>query len=376
MKIKLFLILPMVIFLSSCEKKVESNTEVYENTISSKHAELKKINNFKIEETPTSFIGTFLFVKYRNGKLVIADYLIPQLFFIDKSNGKVIKRIKFNIGKGPGEVVKIGSFEILGNRIYISDTGNLRWSVFDTVGNFIMLSRPFSDIPKTSLKEKQSGTYEGNGNVMDIYKDKIYNCIIESEYNRDLQQHHSKTIAILDSSLNIIKVFGIMDRIFGEVKNYFINPMITISKDGYIYHTQAPTYRIYKYDIKGNYLKTFGIKGKFRIIDKDIPSNLPIPEIIKRTLEFSVSDAIFSSPNGYVLYQFVDRTENLYETRNLLDNEYYLKVYDDSGNYIASDLKLPGWLISVDDEGKLYIYEKNEPGNRIIGVYEIKFIDD
>jgi len=376
MKLKLLIIIIVVIFLNSCEKKEELKSEVYENTVEGKHAEIIKINSFKIEENPESFIGTFLFVKYRNGKLVLADYLKPQLFFIDKSNGKILKKINFKFGKGPGEVIKIGSFDILEDRIYISDMGNLRWAVFDTVGNFVMTARPFSDAPKTNLNEKQIGTYEGNGNIMDIYKDKIYNCIIESDYNRDLQQHHSKTIAILDSSLNIIKVFGVMDKIFGELKNYFINPMITISKEGYIYHTQAPTYRIYKYDIDGNHLITFGIKGKFRIIDKDIPSNLSIPEIIKRSLEFSVSDAIFSSPKGYVLYQFLDRTENLYETRNLLDNNYYLKVYDVNGNYISSDVKLPGWLISVDDDGNLYIYEKDEPGNRTIGVYELKIADD
>ncbi|MBI5660539.1 MAG: hypothetical protein HZC46_00145 [Ignavibacterium album] len=375
MKIRLMTYLIFVMFLTYCDKKEDTKIDVYENTLKGKHIEIKKINKFIIKETRDSFIGTFLFTKYRNNNLVLADYLKPQIFFIDKANGEILKKIEFKFGKGPGEVIKIGSFEILKGRIYISDMGNFRWSVFDTSGNYIFSARPFSDTPR-KLDQKQKGKYEGNGNIMEAYKDKIYNCIIESEYNRDLQQHNSKAIAILDTSLNIVKVFGHFDKIFGEFKTYFINPMLSITEDGNIYFTQAPTYRIYKYDKDGNYLKTFGIKGKFRMIEKDIPSNLPIPEIMKKTLEFSVSDAIFSSPKGLVLHQFLDRTEKLYETRDLLDNNYYLKVYDINGNYIESDIKLPGMLMTVDDIGNLYVYEKNEPGNRTIGVYEIKIVDN
>ncbi|AFH48398.1 Hypothetical protein IALB_0686 [Ignavibacterium album JCM 16511] len=376
MKHKFYVIFILItyVLLSSCERIKDENTNVYENILTGKHIELEMVSNFIIEENSNQFIGTFLFVKHRMGSLVLADYLNPILFFIDKTNGKVRKIIKFKFGKGPGEVIKIGSFEILNDKIYISDMGNFRWSVFDTSGNFIFTARPFSDLPK-KINEKQKGKYVGNGNIMDIYENKIYNCVIETEYNRDLQQQNSKAIAILDSSLNIIKVFGRYDKIFGEVKSYFINPQITISEDGYIYFTQAPTYRIYKYDKDGNYIKTFGVKGKFRIIDKDIPSNLPISEIMTRTLQFSVSDAIFTF-KSFVLHQFLDRTEKLYETRDLLDNNYYLKVYDKNGNYFQSDIKLPGWLMTVDNDGLLYIYEKNEPGNRQIGVYRIKLVDD
>lgn len=179
MKIKLIIYFTFVIFLSYCNIKNDTKIEFYENTLKGKYVEIKKINSFIIKETKDSFIGTFLFTKYRNNSLVIADYLNPQIFFIDKSNGKVLKKIKFKFGKGQGEVIKIGSFEILKDRIYISDMGNFRWSVFDTSGNYIFTARPFSDIPR-KLDPKQKGKYEGNGNIMEVYKDKIYNCIIES----------------------------------------------------------------------------------------------------------------------------------------------------------------------------------------------------
>jgi|SRR5690606_32088465 len=373
MKNKTKFILIILIFLISCNEDERRDNNFYENVVKGKTVVLKKVRQFVIREKSDSFIGNFLFVKYRMNYLVIADYLQPILFFIDKSNGQIVKTIKFKRGRGPGEVLKIGSFEILKNRIYISDMGNFRWSVFDTSGNYIMTANPFVDAPKTSSEEKKGG-YEGNGNIMDIYEDKIYNCIIEAKYNRDLHQHKSKALVILDSTLTIKKSFGFMDEIFGKFKTYFINAMLTVDDNGYIFFTQAPTYRIYKFYKDGSFIKAFGIQGKFRMIEEDIPTNLAIPEIIKKTLTFSVSDAIFSYPKGYVLHQFLDRTEKLYETNNLLDNNYYLKVYDTEGNYINSDLKLPGWLISVDEKGLLYIYENNEPENRIVGIYELNTI--
>ncbi|CUT02828.1 hypothetical protein JGI17_11612 [Candidatus Kryptonium thompsonii] len=50
-------------------------------------------------------------------------------------------------------------------------------------------------------------------------------------------------------------------------------------------------------------------------------------------------------------------------------------MYDLDGNYIPSDIELPGILLDVDDEGRLYIYESDEPGNRVIGIYELKVVD-
>lgn len=374
MTLKYKIIIPalFIFILTSCGEK-KPDRKLLDHILDGKKAYLTKVNQFTIQEDSATYIGRFLGAKYRTGKLVISDFLQPVLFFIDKSTGRIVKKIHWKTGKGPGEVNKIGSFEILNDRIYISDIGNFRWSVFDTSGTFIKTANPFTD---SLLAGSHKGLYIGNGNFTEIYANRIYNCIIEIERNRDLYQHKSKSIAILDSSLKIIKAFGFMDEIYSKLKLSSIFPLITIDRNGYIYFSQTPVYRIYKFDSNGKFIKTFGHKGKFRLVEEEIPDYLSIQEINKKSLNYSHSWNMFSSPAGYIIHQFIDLTDTFFKTRNLLDRIHYLKVYDTEGNYIPSDIKLPGMLLIVDEKGKLYIQEKDEPGKRVISVYQLNINDE
>lgn len=369
MKLLFGLFFVAAILFIACEQNRHSTNNVYQNTLKQKKAELYKSGQFVIKEDSSSFIGRVFNFKFRQGKIVLADVIQPSLFFID-TKGNIIKILRWKKGEGPGEIKRIGEFEILNDRIYISDNVNLRWSVFDTSGNFIKTTRIFKD-----TKSKNNASYYDGGKMVG-WGNKLFNCIVEVKYDREFNQHKSKSIAIIDTTLVIEKVFGFMDEIYSRFRIYILAPAMTIDKNGFIYYTQRPTYKIYKYDSNGNYLKVFGVKGRFRVIDEDLPRNLSYDEINKKSKKFSSTEGLFSSPKGYILHQFVELNDKFFETRSFIDRINYLKVYDLEGNYINSEIKLPGVLMTIDEEGKLYIYEKDEPGNRIIGVYEIKFIDD
>jgi hypothetical protein len=52
-------------------------------------------------------------------------------------------------------------------------------------------------------------------------------------------------------------------------------------------------------------------------------------------------------------------------------------VYTKEGEYIKSDIKLPGGgMKDVDEKGNIYIELSDEPGNRIIGKYKINIVDE
>lgn len=365
---KYFTTIIFIIIIAACDNKNE--IELFSEKINGKKIKLRKINSLIINEDSTSFIGKFLDVKYRGNNIVIADMLQSALFFYN-DEGKNIKQLRWHKGEGPGEILQIGGFEIMNGYIYISDIGNFRWSVFDTSGKFIKWGRPFSD-PRDDKNE----FYSENGNRIEHFQNNIFTTIIEDKYNRDSYQHYSKSIAKLDSNLTIKQIFGNMDEIYGKFKIYIPSPALTIDSDGYIYFSQRPTYKIYKYDQSGVLVKCFGVKGNFKILDEDLSRNLSMNEIIRISKKYSFTDALFFSSRGYILHQYIEVTDTFYDSRSTKDRLNYLKVYDLDGRYIDSDILLEGVLLATNGNGDLLILENDEPGNRIIGVYKIELTDN
>ncbi|MFN3872185.1 MAG: hypothetical protein ACK4R9_04230 [Ignavibacterium sp.] len=367
MKNQYLVILFFLYLFYSCSEKSKIN--YYENVINGKQIILLKSNEFTILEDTANFIGRFNDQKFINSNLIIADIIQPALFFINK-NGHITKILRWRKGEGPGEVYKIGNFEIIRDRIYICDQGNYRWTVFDTSGYYIKTARPFKN-PRT----KDNKYYFDLWNVHQI-GDSLVCSITDSRYNYDFSQYKSKTLALLDSTLEIKKIFGLTDEIYGKIRYYDPTSTVTVDKDKNIYACQRATFRIYKYDKNGNFIKAFGFKKKFRIIEEDFARNLSIDEIHRKTKTFSATVGLFYSKKGFIIQQFANVTDKFFITRDLTDRQNYIKVYDTDGNYIKSDILLPGLLIAVNDNGQLLIMESDKPGDRKIVTYDVKIVGD
>lgn len=363
---KLLLPFLIILLLISCNDSGEQKSEIYENEKDDVRVELTKINDFLIKEDSSAYIGRFRSAKYWNDYIVISDMLRPELFFITK-DGRIEKKLKWAKGKGPGEISRIGNFEIIDGKIYISDIGNFRWSIFTIDGKFIKSSRPFHD-----PREKQVGKYSENANIMISSGNKIFVSIIEVKFFQE--QYKSKSIAVLDTSLKIIKTFGLMDDIYRRYDIYDATAFLTADKYNNIYYSQMPTYYISKYDSSGKLIKTFGKQGSFKQINEDLPAYLPSEEIREKFLKFSVAGELFALPSGFILQQCTNLTEEFFNTRSLVDRNNFVKIYNLEGDYIKSDFRIKGFILTTDDEGYIYIYENDEPGNRRIGIYKLTVI--
>ncbi|CUT05035.1 hypothetical protein JGI24_01611 [Candidatus Kryptobacter tengchongensis] len=354
MKLKFGLLI--VLLLVSCKKGGE--TKVYNFTLPNKICELKRVSEILIKETKDKFISEILFVRVKFGKIFISDRLQHIIVVLNKKGD--IEKFIGRRGSGPGEIKEIMDFDIDDNGlIYIFDMGNMRFSVFDTMGNFINSFKLRSNLvgPIRSIR---------------VHDGKICVGIIEPMYFNESEIYKSKLVAVIDTQGNVLKLFGVSDEIFKKFKVYYTHILIAFDKFGNIYTSQVRgTYRIYKYDRNYNLVKVFGTQGKFRPIKEDMPWNLPIPKINELALKFSYAISIHVI-DTLVYFQFADLSLEGIKRRNPFYHHYYLKVYDIDGNYIQSDIKLPGEILDIDEEGNIYIYEDNEPGNRRIGIYRLE----
>lgn len=361
------LLLLIIFLLVSCNDTRGPKLEIYENEKDDIRVEFTKINDFLIKEDLSAYIGRFRTAKQWNDYIVISDMLRPELFFITKY-GEIEKKIKWDQGKGPGEVSRIGNFEIIDDKIYITDIGNFKWSIFTMDGKFIKSSQPFFD-----PRKKQVGEYSENANIMISSNNKIFVSIIEVKYF--MEQYKSKSIAVLDTSLNIINTFGLMDDIYRQYDIYDATAFLTADNYNNIYYSQMPTYYISKYDSSGKLIKTFGKQGIFKQINEDLPAYLPREKIREKLLKFSLAGELFALPSGFILQQCTNLTEEFFNTRSFIDRINFIKIYNLEGDYVESDFIINGFVLTTDDKGYIYIYESDEPGNRRIGIYKLTIIE-
>lgn len=357
MYITIFVI--FVLTLLGCGR--EKEIKVYESILQDKVARLDKIGEIHIKEAKNKYIGDFRpgTTIIRFGKFFIADRFYPKIWVINM-DGRIEKHIGGKLGKGPGEIIEIGSFDVTDNGlVYIFDQGNRRISCFDTAGNFYFSFQfPSEVIPDVK-------------NIK-VYGDKILFGALESRYSGLYEKHKSRILAVFDLKGNFVEMFGIADKVYQRF--HYGGPTARIDFDslGRIYVAQWATYRIYRYDTNFRLDKIFGVKGLFREAKEDIPIDaiMNIPKLMRELMKSSGTGSL-RVKNGYVFYSFHDLTEKTVATKNYLYNDMYLKVYDIEGNYIKSDIKLSGEFLDVDNGGRVYIYESNEPGKRRIGVYRL-----
>ncbi len=323
------LVIIFVLLFSSCKR----NGGVYEHVFGDKLCELERDFEIRIKEDRDRFISEILWSKVKFGKIFISDRL--QHFIAVVNMGGEIERTIGKRGGGPGEIRELSSFDVGDDGfIYIYDIGNKRFSIFDTGGRYIS-----SFIFRSNLI--------GPVGEIRVKDGKIYFGVIEPEYFDQSKIYKSRRVAVVDTQGNVLHLFGYSDEIYKRFKVYNLRVLASFDKFGNIYVVEeGGTYRIQKYSSDHKLLKVFGHRGRFRELSEDIPWNLPIPKIDELILKYSKAFSIHIV-DSLIYCEFVDLTLDGIKRRNPFYHNYYLKVYDLDGNYIPSDLKLPGRVLGV-----------------------------
>jgi len=361
--IKFTTIMFLIVILSGCKcSKEEKN--IQNNILENKIAKLEKIEEIKIEETDSNLIGILsLFeVNLIEKTILIADHIFYESkIFSDR--GKFIKKIGKK-GDGPGEFKSIDGIAEDFDYYYISDGLNRRISIFTKDGLFLR-----------SIKVPSSIWFD-SGEII-VRNNKIYMNSFESKYKVFWENHMTKQIAVLDTSGKTLYHFGDYPGIYKKYKLMWTMPKFDMDEEGNTYISSWQSWQLSKYDRNRNLIKYFGMQGKyFKEVKESFRGNEAINELNDIGTKYSFVPKLKYGRN-YIYQQYSNINENFFRTRSRLDKENYLMVYTKDGKYIKSDIKLPGGgMLDVDEDGIIYIEISDEPGNRIIGKYKIKIIDE
>lgn len=355
-------ILFFLMLFTSCNKKHERNRS-YNHDSRAIFAELEKVDEIYLKENKDFLIGGVKLFKVNLGenKILITDPIFNEIK-VFKYNGNFEKVIGKK-GEGPGEFKRIMGVTEDNFYIYTSDDILRRISKFSKEGNFI------SSFPLPSSIDLNPGE-------IIISRNKIYISSWQMKYRSPEETYKVKPITVLDSLGNILLDFGNYDEMYKKLRINWNSPRFDIDNDENIYLTNYVSYKVFKYDIRGNLKIKFGDKGKyFMELKEGMRGNESRDELRQISLKTSTVKQIKVS--DYVYLQYTNNTEEFFKTKSKFDQNHYLMVYTKDGQYIKSDIKLPGGgMLDVDENGIIYIELSDEPGNRIIGKYKIKIVDN
>ncbi len=361
--LKFATIIFLIVILSGCKRSQKG--EYFQNKIlENKRAEIEKVGEIKIEETENNLIGMLkLFEVYLKEKIIlIGDHIFCDMK-IYSINGKLIKKIGRK-GEGPGEFKDVNGVALDHEYYYVSDGALRRISTFNKDGLF-----------QKSIKV-QTDIWFDTGEVI-VRNNKIYMNSFETKYKVFWENHLTKQIAVLDTSGKILYHFGSYPEIYKKYKLMWTQPRFDLDEDDNTYISSSQTWQLAKYDLDGNLIKFFGVKGSnFIEIKESFRGNETIKELHDLGIKYSFTTELEYGGN-FIYQQYSKINEKFIKSRSLSDRDSFLMVYTKDGEYIKSDIKLPGGgMLDVDDEGIIYIELSDEPGNRIIGKYKLKIVDE
>ena len=357
---KVFLLISIIALFTLLHSCSSEDTEFDTAVLQDKSASIQLKQRIHLQETEGNYIGRLYSARVIRDAIYIADPVM--------GNVKVYGRdgeYRFSIGKkgeGPGEfIAPRGGITKIGDTLIVKDDELRRINFFSLGGEYYY-----------SISLPSNIYYAGRG-VIASYNDTILLPITEARHV--LKWEKSNIIATIDTKGNVLKTFGKHPPEYSVYQMYDGIVSFDINRDGVIFQISRNSPIIQAYSVDGEKLYSFGVLGNYyKQVNFDSPQMEPVETILARARMKSLSINIFWLPCGHVVYVYENLNEEGQLARDPLLYDQYLMVYTDRGEYIPSEIKLPGNLITVDEDGLLYIEKENRPGERIIEVYELMIV--
>ncbi len=363
MKRAFFIFFIPLLFLSCSNEK---SGEFYESELNDKNLSLEKINEFVVQTATNSdhTIGKlrFTFATNRTGNLH-AFYDEAKSQFVITDNDGTVKNVISKKGRGPGELIKAGSFNFdEENHLVVYDESQKMIKVFDSEG----------DVLKHSSLEETN--YSIGGRKLYVNNGKIYAATMDNQLLGNLreQAYKSKLAAVYNYDGELVDTIGTYDPTVQQAKSYNLFSFINVDpQNNHLVSSHNHNYRVQIYDLATeNRLAWFGRKTENYIEGEEYISPYQSRhEIREKSAGRSTGVRVYAMTDYIVLY-FETLTNKFFETNNFNDKISYLVFYDHQTYDSYGEIVLSYILGNVAGE-KFYLIEDDNPDNFTVGIYKL-----
>ena len=318
---------------------------------------LESVRTVSLQETDSLFLGDFYSITITSApfRVYIPDQVAHQIGVFD-SLGRIVRFIGRK-GEGPGELRRPTKVFVHGDRVYVKESH--KFTLFDTTGHYIR---------SMHLPE---GIYTAGRWSLNRFEDQF---VIAAD---DVSQHEGdpvrvgpreNTVALLDSSFQHVTMIGQFPALYQQRSYTEQWRHLDIAPNGLMAVCYALLPNVDLYDLSHPdkpLIRTITLEHpNYRHIDREMPMQLPIPEITKIMSNTSQTLTVWIVRDAFVIVEFANRGSDGVA-------HYYAIVSSIVGEQLAT-LTLPGPIMARDSKGQLYIRLSNVPDYRRIGVFDLK----
>ena len=348
------LLLSVILALAGCSDQGDSSSGL----------PLQLERTFTLQESDELFIGDFRAVTVTSDpfRMYIPDHVTAGVIVAD-STGGLTKRIG-SFGQGPGEMTQPMHVEVLNDRLYVVDLD--RFSVFDTSGTFYRTRQlPEGLYLTASLSLTNDGDFLYLG-ATDVHR----------RTAGLLASATDPAIARLDpDTFELEAHFGNYPEFYQTYEQTIRWRYLSTNQDNLLAAGFSHVPEVSLYDISGAEPQKVGEvtfrHPEFRQSNRDVGLGTTLAEMREIWTSTSIVFGTWLTDEGTLIHQFRNQQEAYYETRDPADMIYYASFAAIDGD-THRHVKLPGPILDVDADGRVYILRSPEADAREIGVYRVQ----
>jgi len=350
----LLLLLSVVLVLTGCADQGNSSSGL----------PLQLERTFTLQESDELFIGDFRAVTVATDpfRMYIPDHVTGRVIVAD-STGALIKRIG-SFGQGPGEMTQPTHVEVLNDRLYVVDLD--RFSVFDTSGTFQRTRQlPEGLYLTASLSLTNDGDFLYLG-ATDVHR----------RTAGLLASATDPAIARLDpDTFELEAHFGTYPEFYQTYEQTIRWRYLSTNQDNLLAAGFSHVPEVSLYDIADAEPRKVGEVAfrhpEFRQSETDMGLGMTLAEMRDVWTSTSIVFGTWLTDEGTLIHQFRNQQEAYFETRDPADMIYYASFAAIDGD-THRHVKLPGPILDVGADGRVYILRSPEADAREIGVYRVQ----